>query len=386
MKIRKFSVLSLIMILSILAGCGQTVTDNNGEKAKETKDELVVALTPTVEPKTGYDPTTGWGRVGSPLFQSTLLKLDENAKLVNDLATDYKISDDGLEYEFTLRDDAKFTDDTKVTAEDVAYTFETTANSGSVVDLNYVDKVEALDEKHVKFTLKNPQLPFLYAVAKTGIVPKHLHSDKYGLNPVGSGPYKFVQWDKGQQLIVEANENYYGKKPYFKKITFLYYDEDTAFAAAQAGEVDIAFTNPNSALQKIEGMKLVNVKTVDARCISMPCVEYGLEKDSNGNAVGNDVSSDINIRKAINIGINRKELVDGILNGYGEPAYSMCDSLPWGNDSEAFEDNKVDEAKKILEEAGWRDSDNDGIREKDGVKAELTLYYTTGHNSCRRTD
>lgn len=378
MKIRKFSVLSLIMILSILAGCGQTVTDNNGEKAKETKDELVVALTPTVEPKTGYDPTTGWGRVGSPLFQSTLLKLDENAKLVNDLATDYKISDDGLEYEFTLRDDAKFTDDTKVTAEDVAYTFETTANSGSVVDLNYVDKVEALDEKHVKFTLKNPQLPFLYAVAKTGIVPKHLHSDKYGLNPVGSGPYKFVQWDKGQQLIVEANENYYGKKPYFKKITFLYYDEDTAFAAAQAGEVDIAFTNPNSALQKIEGMKLVNVKTVDARCISMPCVKYGLEKDSNGNAVGNDVSSDINIRKAINIGINRKELVDGILNGYGEPAYSMCDSLPWGNDSEAFEDNKVDEAKKILEEAGWRDSDNDGIREKDGVKAELTLYYTTG--------
>lgn len=379
MNIKKVSsVFCLLLSMIVLMGCGQSATQKNDGNSNVKKDELVVALTPTVEPKTGYDPTTGWGRTGSPLFQSTLLRLDENEKLVGDLATDYKISDDGKEYIFTLRDDAKFTDDTYVTPEDVEYTFKKTAESGSVVDLNYVDNVEKLDEHTVKFTLKNAQMPFLYAVAKTGIVPKHLHSDDYGLNPVGSGPYKFVQWDKGQQLIVEANDNYYGKKPQFKKITFLYYDEDTAFAAAQAGELDIAFTNPNSALQNIDGMNLVNVKTVDTRCMSLPCVKFDAEKDLQGNPVGNNITSDINVRKAINIGINRKELVDGILNGYGEPAYSMCDGLPWMNENEVFEDNKVDEAKEILNNAGWIDSDNDGIREKDGEKAEITLYYTTG--------
>ena len=140
----------------------------------------------------------------------------------------------------TLRDDVKFSDGEPLTAEDVVFTFETASNNGSVVDLNVMEKVEAMDEYTVKFTLKQAQSTFVNTLAATGIVPKHAYGADYAENPIGSGPYQFVQWDKGQQLIVKANPEYYDKKPYFKKVTFLFLSEDASFAAAQAGDVDLA--------------------------------------------------------------------------------------------------------------------------------------------------
>ena len=108
------------------------------------------------------------------------------------------------------------------------------------MDLNVLEKVETIDEYTVKFTLKKPQSTFINSLVETGIVPKHAYGEDYAENPIGSGPYQLVQWDKGQQLIVKANPEYYDKKPYFQKITFLFLSEDATFAAAQAGEVDVA--------------------------------------------------------------------------------------------------------------------------------------------------
>ena len=118
--------------------------------------------------------------------------------------------------------------------------FETARNNGSVVDLNGLEKVEEVDKYTVKFTLKEAQTTFINSLVVTGIVPKHAYGKDYAENPIGSGPYQLVQWDKGQQLIVKANPEYYGNKPYFQKITFLFLSEDATFAAAQAGNVDVA--------------------------------------------------------------------------------------------------------------------------------------------------
>lgn len=378
--VKALAVLFIMFLLcsSILSGCSKNTSatgTNNGNRS----DEIVVALTPSSEPSTGFDPTTGWGRVGSPLFQSTLVAMNSEANIVNDLATEYHLSKDGREYVFTLRNDVIFTDGEPLTAEDVVYTFQTTAQSGSVVDLNYLEKVEAIDKYQVKFILKTAQSPFIYAVAKTGIVPKHAHNEKYGDHPIGSGPYKFVQWDKSQQLIVEANQNYYGKKPFFKKVTFLYYNEDASFAAAKAGEIDVAFTNPNLASLSIPGMDLLDTKTVDTRGICMPTIPFGKETKKNGDPVGNDVTSDVTIRRAISIALDRQTLVNGVLNGYGEVAYSLSDGLPWYNEEcKMGKDGRVEEAKVMLEKAGWIDNDGDGIREKNGIKAEFTIFYTSG--------
>ncbi|UPK45080.1 ABC transporter substrate-binding protein [Paenibacillus pabuli] len=378
----KQSVRAGVVILLIctvgLSGCAQgssSATETVQQAASLPKDELVLAV--GTEPEGGFDPTTGWGQYGSPLFQSTLMKRDAKLQLVNDLATNHSVSEDGLTWTVTLRDDVKFSDGEPLTAEDVRFTFETAAKSGSVIDLTNMADVEAPDATTVVFTLKSPQSTFMSLLTTLGIVPEHAYGSDYAEHPVGSGPYKLVQWDKGQQAIVEANEQYYGKKSTFHKLTFLYLDEDAAFAAAQAGTVDIAAIPAAFSKQQVNGMKLESVKTVDNRGIMFPMQPAGA-KSGDGLPAGNDVTSDISIRKAVNVAIDRTALVEGVLEGHGRPAYSVSDDLPWSNPDSVFADANIDEAKRILADGGWVDTDGDGIVEKNGTKAEFNLLYFAG--------
>lgn len=370
--------LSLIMILALilssilLISCSPTeeATSPTGEDIQ--KDELVLAI--GSEPDDGFDPINGWGRYGSPLFQSTLFVRDNNFKIANDLAADYDISEDGLIWTIKLREDVKFSDGVSLTAADVEYTFDAASKSGSVIDLNIMKSVEATDDYTVKFILQEPQSTFINTLATTGIVPKHAHDENYGENPIGSGPFKLVQWDKGQQIIVEVNPEYYGEKPYFKKLTFLFLGEDGAFAAAKAGQVDMAAIPAAFSKQDIAGMKLINFNSVDNRGILFPFAASGGTTEE-GFPIGNDVTADIAIRKAINIAIDRTALVNGILEGYGTPAYSVCDGMPWWNPDTVIQDNNLEEAKKILADAGWKDENGDGILQKDSLQAEFAMIY-----------
>ncbi|PKQ90155.1 nickel ABC transporter substrate-binding protein [Paenibacillus sp. BGI2013] len=374
--------LGILLVCSIgLSGCAQSTApiassaENGQSVPTSTKDELVLAV--GTEPEGGFDPTTGWGQYGSPVFQSTLLKRDAKLQLVNDLATTYSVSEDGLTWTVTLRNDVKFSDGEALTAEDVKFTFETAAKSGSVIDLTNMADVKAPDDSTVVFTLKSPQSTFISLLTTLGIVPEHAYGADYAEHPVGSGPYKLVQWDKGQQAIVEANEEYYGNKSVFHKLTFLYLDEDAAYAAAQAGTVDIAAIPAAFSKQQVNGMTLEAVKTVDNRGIMFPMQPAGA-KSGDGLPAGNDVTSDLAIRQAVNVVIDRKALVEGVLEGYGRPAYSVSDDLPWSNAEAVFTDANLEEAKQILAAGGWVDADGDGIVEKNGVKAEFNLLYFAG--------
>ncbi|RKD23230.1 nickel ABC transporter substrate-binding protein [Ammoniphilus oxalaticus] len=369
--IRLFILVS--MFLLFLVGCGQQAPqDSQQERVTTNSNELTLAL--GSEPDEGFDPTTGWGRYGSPLFQSTLFTYDQELKVVNDLATEYEVSDDGLVWTVTLRDDVTFSDGEPLTSADVKYTFETAAASGSVVDLQIIEKVEATAEHMVTFTLKEPHSTFIHALVATGIVPKHAHNDNYASQPMGSGPYQFAQWDKGQQLIVTANPLYYGKKPSIEKVTILFLNEDAAFAAAQAGTVDVAAIPVMFGKQGAPGMRLEILQSVDNRGIVFPIMNSG-EQSAQGLPIGNDVTADPAIRQAINIAIDREALVEGVLEGFGTPAYTPVDGLPWWNPETVIEDGDLERAKQLLEEAGWRDEDGDGIREKGARRAEFTLVY-----------
>jgi len=362
---KRMAALALIIcMIAPLPGCA-------GPKgqAERDKGELVLAI--GSEPEAGFDPCTGWGRYGSPLIQSTLLTTDADMGIVPDLATGMQVSPDGLEWVFPLRQDAFFTDGSPVTARDVAFTFETAKNSGSIVDLTALERVEAVDEHTVRFRLNKAQSSFVYTVAATGIVPSHLYSDSYGEAPVGSGPYKLAQWDKGQQVILEANEAYYGTPPLIGRVTILFLEEDTILAAAKAGQLDVAMAPAGMAGVEVPGMTLTAFASVDNRGLTLP----HLPEDA-GAGTGNNVTSDIAIRRALSYGIDRQRLVRDVLDGYGSPAYSECDGMPWAS-ADAYVDYDPELAARILEEAGWLDT-GDGVREKDGRKARFTLLYAAG--------
>lgn len=377
-------VIMIFMVIGVislaLVGCANNKTNIQSPKQVESKvkDDLIIAI--GSEPDGGFDPCTGWGRYGNPLFQSTLIDTDSNMNIVLDLATEYNISDDGLTWTFKLRDDAKFTDGEKLTASDVVFTFETAKASGSVVDLTNMESVEASDDWTVTFKLKKPDSAFVYTVVATGIVPEHAYGPNYGDDPIGSGPFILAQWDKGQQIIMLANEDYYGHISEIKKITVLFMEEDAALAAAKAGQLDVAVTAVSLADQEISGMKLMALKTIDNRGLTLPYIKDEGKVDENGNKIGNNVTSDIAIRRALSYGINRDSLISDVINGYGRPAYTECDSMPWANE-EAIVKYDQEKAKEILKDAGWIDSDNDGIREKDGIKAEFNLLYSASDST-----
>ncbi|MCU0494929.1 MAG: ABC transporter substrate-binding protein, partial [Chloroflexaceae bacterium] len=376
----------LLALALLLAACGAPAAQNSAptqppaaanQAAPVTtavKDELVLAI--GGESDDGYDPTLGWGRYGSPLFQSTLLRRDENLNIVNDLATSYSVSDDKRTWTVKLRDNVIFSDGQPLTAEDVAYTFTKAQESGGTTDVTVLEKATALDKTTVELRLKQPQSTFVNRLITLGIVPKHAHGPDYAQKPIGSGPFTFVSWEKGKQLIVEANPRYYGQKPAFQRIVFLFVDQekDGAFVAAKAGQVQIASVPQSLAIQQIPGMRMVAVKSVDNRGLMFPYVPAEGKTTPDGAPIGNNVTADRAIRQSINMVLDRKALVEGVLEGYGSPALGPVTGLPWEQTEANFEDANLDMAKKTLADGGWK-AGSDGVLEKNGLKAEFTLIY-----------
>ncbi|WP_051766409.1 ABC transporter substrate-binding protein [Saccharothrix syringae] len=327
------------------------------------------------ESEEGYDPTLGWGRYGNPLFQSTLLARDADLNVVNDLATRHEVSPDGLVWTVDVRTDARFSDGRPVTARDVAYTFTTAARSGGLTDVTVLVEAVAVDQDTVELRLTKPQSTFVNRLVSLGIVPEHAHGPDYARNPVGSGPFVLEQWDEGQQLIVRRNEGYYGRKPAFERVVFVFTGEDASLAAARSGQVDVAALPSSLASTDMPGMRLHRVESVDNRGIAFPYQADTGRRSAAGHPIGNAVTSDPAVRRAVNAALDRRALVDGVLDGYGRPATGPVDGLPWYEPAGAAPDDDPDAARRLLDEAGWRDADGDGTRERDGVRAEFTLLY-----------
>lgn len=378
-KRRLALLLCAAVAVGALTGCGGGAAGQGAQEQPAAQtDTVIVAMGPTSEPEAGFDPAFGWGageHVHEPLIQSTLTVTNTDLTIGYDLATGYSASEDGLTWTVTIRDDAYFTDGEQLTAEDVAFTYNTVKASSSVNDFTMLDYAEAADDTTVVFHMTRPFSIWPYTMAVVGIVPEHAYdSATYGANPIGSGRYMLEQWDRGQQVILTANPDYYGEQPKMQRVIILFMEEDAVFLAAQAGQVDVAYTSATYSNETVEGYSLASYASVDNRGINLPAVPAGT--DSEGRAVGNDFTADVLVRRAINIGIDRQEMIDNVLNGYGTPAYSICDQLPWYNEASEVEYDP-EAAAALLDEAGWTMGE-DGVRTKDGMRAELNLLYSNG--------
>ena len=365
-------------VVAIVVICIAAFALMGGSSDSDPTHLTVAAHSNIKEPASGFNPLTGWGcghQNYNPLVQSCLFKTDKNGDIVPDLATDYKISDDGKTWTVNVRDDVKFSDNSTFDANDVAFTFNEAKNTETDLDLTNLDEVVAKNDTCVEFKLVEPRSTFIYDLRYVGIVPEEYDNETYGENPIGTGPYVLDHWDKGQQAIFTINDNYYGDKPYFTQITLLFPEEATWLELAKSGQVDVVPVATSSLNQTVDGYQFYEVSAGRAQGVSFPYLNDTGETSPAGSKIGNNVTADWAIREALNVGVDRQAMCDDIFAGHATPEYTGVDTRDYANPDAKVKDADVDAAKQILKDGGWEDTDGDGIVEKDGVKASFDLYY-----------
>lgn len=334
------------------------------------------------EPSEGFDPLLGWSHGSYVLLHSPLLRQNADFSWKKVLVEDYKLSDDGLTWTVKLKPDLKFSDGSALTAKDVAFSYNQAAKSGGKADMGSFKQANAVDDLTVTIQLTQPESTFINVLGALGIVPEAKYDANFAQRPVGAGPYKLVSLQPGQQLIVEANPYYTGNKNDFDKLVFVFLDQDSAYASASSGQLDLIRIPQTLANQPVKNMKLVAQKSVENRGIMFPVAPAG-KSDKQGNPIGNDVTSDIAVRKAINYAVDRNVLAGQLFDGQATPAFTAVAGLPWDNAGAQFKDGDLAKAKSILDEAGWLQKSPNTVREKNGVQAKLTLWYASGDSTRR---
>ena len=252
------------------------------------------------------DPVKGAMPDGYSFTNNALITVDPDSRYTGDLATDWTVSEDALTYTFRLREGVTFHDGSEFTAEDVVFTYNTVKENQGVnenVDLTRMKSVEADGDYSVVFTLDEPYSSFLDQTASLGIVPSDGYDEEtFNTQPVGTGPWKVVQYDPQQRIVVEANESYYGGAPSIPRVTILNMEPDAAMASARTGELDLVMADTNYVNEEIEGMHLEELDTMDVRQISLPVSPAGeYETDEGTVKAGNNVTADPAVREALDI-------------------------------------------------------------------------------------
>jgi peptide/nickel transport system substrate-binding protein len=308
--------------------------------------------------------------------------VDYNSKFeyVPYLATKWEKSEDGLEWTFHLTDKSKWQDDQPLTAKDVKFTVEYIKKNKLGQFYSYVSNiktVETPDAKTVVLTFDKPSALVLYNMRNLKILPEHIWSKLSGEealtvpnNPViGSGPFKFIEWKKGQYVKMEAVKNYWrGRAKIDTLILREITNDEVGVNALKAGELDGIRNVPPNLIPVLK--KDPNIKVEQQKSF------WFNELIINGHlkgSMGNPLLKDPKVRLAIAHAIDKKSLVDTIYNGMAQTGSTIIapSNTKWVNSNIQQFDFNLEKAKQILQDAGYVDTDGDGIREKDGEQLKF---------------
>lgn len=305
------------------------------------------------------------------MFSRLLRASADRKELFPGLAESYEISPDGKTYTFKIAE-AKFSDGSPITAEDIAFSFtrmrfqKDSAYAGPYTAL---EKAEATDPRTVVMHLNKPFTPFIQNVEiwNSGIVPKaaveKMGEDKFAQAPVTSGPFRLVEWRKGDRVILERNPHYYrAGLPYLDGVEILYVpDDNTRAAMLRAGEIDMMMAAPYQLIQQL-GAEGFQAKPEPFSAITDFLLNHAAEP-----------FSDIKVRQAVSIGIDRKAISDAVTLGLAQPASSlMAPVLRYFNTDLQVPVRDVGKARELLEQAGK-------------PKLEFELLISAGQAADERT-
>lgn len=317
------------------------------------------------------------------LLYDTLISYDENLSYVPWLAKNWEISEDGKVWDFEMVDDAVWHDGEALTAADVKFTVEFIQRAeipGTIALVSNIDRVEVIDKTNFKIYFREASALTLENLVYLWIVPEHIFKDVPiedavlfdNEPPVGSGPFKFISWQRGDSMVFEANNEYWRGAPKSDGVIFkLFPSTETMVLALQKGEIDIiGYEVPVLAvdeLEKDENITLLSMPGTYFKEISLNCSDFGKQ---------NNALRDPAVRKALHHAVDKERLVQLIHLGYAEPGVSLVPPAlgKWFNEEITLYEFDLEKASKLLEEAGYKDLDGDGIRESaEGVKLEFNL-------------
>ena len=383
--LRKPVLYYLLAVLLVLTACGKSneSTSANEDAKPQEGGELVYGLATAPD---SLDPhTSGMAvstRVNNSIYEKLVYQTEDN-RIEPWLATSWEVTDDQKTFTFKLRDDVVFHDGSKFNAEVVKYNFdrivnpETKAASAYALIENYKSS-EVIDEYTVSIHFSEPAATFLSNLSqpKLAIVSKEA-AEKYGLslatNPVGSGPFKFVNLDENNEIVLERYDDYSWKAPfadhegkaYLNKITYkIIPEEATRIGSVQSNQLNAVETVPPQDLKSIKANG--NLKIYETQTAGMP---YGLFINPE-----NEPWNELEARLALQETIDVDNIVNTLYLGTYKRAWSVITPSILGYDQSLENTAKIDleNANKRLESLGWT-KNSEGIREKNGKELVLRL-------------
>ncbi|RPI99357.1 MAG: ABC transporter substrate-binding protein, partial [Chloroflexi bacterium] len=282
---------------------------------------------------------------------------------------------------FHLRQGVKWHDGTPFTAEDVVFTFEAVQLEENAIDWrpNLIQgdqpmQFEAVDDYTVKVTLSQPDAAVLTALG-IPIVPKHAFESAqmvdapFNTNPIATGPFKFVEWNTGESIVLEANKDYWRGAPCIDRLVVRFIEGPTNAAnALLAGELDFA---------RVDGADVTPFQ--DNPDFVLQTASRDLMRYAGFN-VRSANFSDPAVRRALMVGLDRQAIIDVAAGGYGTIPDSVFNKAVFRYEVGRNPQYPYDpeQAKQMLADAGWADTDGDGILDKDGQPMTMRLVYMAG--------
>jgi len=341
-----------------------------------------------------------------PLFDS-LVELDQSLNVRPLLAESWEVAKDGLAYTFKLKKGVKWHDGTPFTARDVAFTFYAVLNPkvttphrayfdalAGFPELTNKDTpkrpedlavkpIEVVDDHTVRFRLRYPSGSFLAVLTnpRAGIIPEHLlktadlNTTEFNRKPVGTGPFKFVEWRRGERLVMEANPQYHGGRPALDRLIFrIIPDSVVLLQELRAGGVDFIENPPLNEVARLKQTAGLKVLVADNTSYNY----FGWRQDL-------EPFNDLRVRRALNHAIDVPTLVKEALQGYATIATGQFPPSSWAYDPAvkpyAYDPNR---AKTLLAEAGFR-PEGDGVLARNGKRFSFTIRHDQANQAVKDT-
>jgi nickel transport system substrate-binding protein len=386
-KNKKRFLLMSVMILTlsmILLGCNsESVEKDNADAQSESSNMITFAwprdigeMNPHI-----YNPSQLFAQ---SMIYEPLVSYQDGGELKPYLAESWKISEDGKEYVFNLRQDVKFSDGTNFNADIVKKNFDAILKNADMHGwLGFISKIaqtEVIDEYTFKLTLKEPYYPTIQELAVVRPVrflgvagfPEDGDTSKGVEKPVGTGPWVLDEYKVDEFAVFKRNENYWGDLPSVEKIKVkVIPDAETRVLAFEKGDLDVIY---GEGVISIDSFKQLESTGSYETSISEPVATRELVMNTNKEQL-----SDIRVRQALHFGFNKQAMVEGVTSGLEEKAdYILPTNLPYTSkvDTTKVEYN-VEKAKQLLDEAGWKLPKGKNVREKDGKPLEIELMYNS---------